>query len=92
MADLESIIEFSVEFYKFHNVDLFQRGYVVFYFIFYYLMLDVKTRERRKIYKSKSSVWRNNLTDLLLLLLLSMYCVLLEAIMLLSNTKKHKSL
>lgn len=28
MADLESIIEFSIEFYKFHNVDLFQRGWV----------------------------------------------------------------
>ncbi|XP_031632472.1 protein FAM135A isoform X2 [Contarinia nasturtii] len=27
MADLESIIEFSIEFYKFHNVDLFQRGF-----------------------------------------------------------------
>lgn len=30
MADLESIIEFSIEFYKFHNVDLFQRGWVNF--------------------------------------------------------------
>lgn len=34
MADLESIIEFSIEFYKFHNVDLFQRGWVILRILF----------------------------------------------------------
>lgn len=28
MADLQATIEFAVEFYKFYNVDLFQRGWV----------------------------------------------------------------
>ena len=30
MSELQATVEFSVELYKFYNVDLFQRGYSVF--------------------------------------------------------------
>jgi hypothetical protein len=30
MSELQATVEFSVELYKFYNVDLFQRGYIVF--------------------------------------------------------------
>jgi hypothetical protein len=29
MSELQATVEFSVELYKFYNVDLFQRGYSV---------------------------------------------------------------